>query len=635
MKLIASLAAAACVLLGACSARADAPVPLTNVVVTVYGEESHAIVHARGELFLFEEDGSATLWYGDGETPGGRPVDTHLPISDVYHWEDDVHANSHSLVLNPEFDIRATANSLDIRFEGSTVLRIVGNTNGCYVPYSYSYQPEGSTFAISSALVEDAALTLLYSTNLTSVPNFREVPDELATVTTNNGVVSWVVSADALMAPSGANICMFSVRASTSFSTGIYATAPIVAEQGIEMSGERWDAWPDIGAIATNAADAAVAPVAGDLADHTSATNPHGITAAGIGALTSETDSTALGALNIASNALNSKFSKYLPLSGGTVTGGVEFTNRVTIGSRGAGDLGSRSFTSGYLNTASAQDSQAFGYNTKATMSYAHSEGYKGTASGLGAHVEGGFYEKVNNVDVLWTNLASGSASHAEGARTVASGRASHASGVDAKATHNYSHSWSGVPGSSSSAYNSHAVGSWNINPDGGLTNMWVGNTNMASHITSLALPLTGGVIRGNLVITNTSDAVGGRFAHGKGAVASGAYATAEGENATASGMYSYAWGKNVTASGYGGRVVGANSQALQSWSTSAGLNAEAAHERSYVWNANSANKYSSKGAGTWCINPDGGPNGVYIGQSNLTQIINAAVAAWMEANGY
>lgn len=603
MKLIASLAAAACVLLGACSARADAPVPLTNVVVTVYGEESHAIVHARGELFLFEEDGSATLWYGDGETPGGRPVDTHLPISDVYHWEDDVHANSHSLVLNPEFDIRATANSLDIRFEGSTVLRIVGNTNGCYVPYSYSYQPEGSTFAISSALVEDAALTLLYSTNLTSVPNFREVPDELATVTTNNGVVSWVVSADALMAPSGANICMFSVRASTSFSTGIYATAPIVAEQGIEMSGERWDAWPDIGVIATKAADAAVATVASDLATHTSATNPHGITAAGIGALNASWTNNAV------------------------------LTN-LTIGTRGVGSIGKNSLASGTDNIASGENSQALGYKTKATMTYAHSEGYQNVASGLGAHAEGGFYESSSGT--LWTNLASGSASHAEGARTIASGRAAHASGVDSKASHNYSFSWSGVPGSQSSKYESHAIGSWNINPDGGITNMWVGATNMASHITSLALPLVGGSnVYGSLHVHSTNYA-SGKLSYGWNATNTGTYAFAGGEAPKASAQDSVALGYYTQATGFGSVAMGGRTLASGSYALAFGRNSRATNDLAYVWQgANTTAEYGSHGYGTWNINPDGGADGVFIGQSNLTQIINAAVAAWMEANGY
>jgi len=48
-----------------------------------------------------------------------------------------------------------------------------------------------------------------------------------------------------------------------------------------------------------------------------------------------------------------------------------------------------------------------------------------------------------------------------------------------------------------------------------------------------------------------------------------------------------------------------------------------------------SVSAYNSHGAGTYNINPVGGADGVYIGQSNLTQIIQAAVAAWMEANGY
>ena len=40
---------------------------------------------------------------------------------------------------------------------------------------------------------------------------------------------------------------------------GIYARQQLVAEQGIEMAGERWDAWPDVGSVATNAANVAVA----------------------------------------------------------------------------------------------------------------------------------------------------------------------------------------------------------------------------------------------------------------------------------------------------------------------------------------------------------------------------------------
>ena len=71
---------------------------------------------------------------------------------------------------------------------------------------------------------------------------------------------------------------------------------------------------------------------------------------------------------------------------------------------------------------------------------------------------------------------ADGYCSHSEGESTTASGAYSHAEGIDSKTEndHAYAFAWNG-DSSRSSAYKSHAKGTFNINPDGGINGFWIG----------------------------------------------------------------------------------------------------------------------------------------------------------------
>ena len=184
----------------------------------------------------------------------------------------------------------------------------------------------------------------------------------------------------------------------------------------------------------------------------------------------------------------------------------------------GEGSIGVGSHTEGKITSAFKDYSHAEGFNTLAKGNVSHSEG-KGTlaigdyshAEGLGtialgdySHAEGnsteanGKYSHAEGDDTI----ASGDYSHAEGNSTIASGDYSHAEGYNttasgtnsitlgnhATAEHNFSYVWNGtnlLTIGNANNYKSHADGSYNINPIGGITNFWIGNDNLYTHITN------------------------------------------------------------------------------------------------------------------------------------------------------
>ncbi len=95
------------------------------------------------------------------------------------------------------------------------------------------------------------------------------------------------------------------------------------------------------------------------------------------------------------------------------------------------------------------------------------------TEAGMFAHAEG------------YDTRASGMAAHAEGDNSKAQGGYSHAGGIHARALHDYSFSWQGVQ--TSTDYDSHGQGTFNINPAGGPDGVWIGNTNLSQTIRNLA----------------------------------------------------------------------------------------------------------------------------------------------------
>ena len=161
---------------------------------------------------------------------------------------------------------------------------------------------------------------------------------------------------------------------------------------------------------------------------------------------------------------------KFLPLSGGQITGNlnvnnnlsavnVKFTGRVEEGTgtkalgsdshaegnatTASGNFGSHS--EGYLSVASGSQSHAEGFNTKAIGESSHAEGSGSTAYGQASHAENGSIAIGADSHAEGTGtVAYGGASHSEGVESESKGLVSHAAGYKATAAYDYSYAWSG-----------------------------------------------------------------------------------------------------------------------------------------------------------------------------------------------
>ena len=194
--------------------------------------------------------------------------------------------------------------------------------------------------------------------------------------------------------------------------------------------------------------------------------------------------------------------------------------------------------------------------------------------------------------------------------------------------------------------------GPFTINPGGeSPTNFWIGTNNLYGWFMSWAggaggggegsgdqgdstnppviitgdyLSLTGGVLRGPLVIgsNSTMDAAGyNAFVHGSGSSAAGSNAFASGFDASAPGNSAHAIGWNVTATG--------------SASIAAGVLAKATNDNAFVWSGivqdgTVPTQYPSHGQGSFSINPVpldpglGPLSGFWVGETNMAVLINS-----------
>ena len=180
---------------------------------------------------------------------------------------------------------------------------------------------------------------------------------------------------------------------------------------------------------------------------------------------------------NRAMNAVQANTNKTVIIE----TGNVNRPDSNAIGSFAHGELvvvnnGKGVYAGGVVVGALGDGAHAEGIGSQAYEKGAHAEGYNTKAYGYEAHAEGGF------------TRADGEASHAEGFHSSAGGDAAHAAGVRSTATDHASFVWQGtaVDGTRYSTiplYGSHGVGTFNINPVGGLSGFWIGNMNMSQHI--------------------------------------------------------------------------------------------------------------------------------------------------------
>lgn len=97
----------------------------------------------------------------------------------------------------------------------------------------------------------------------------------------------------------------------------------------------------------------------------------------------------------------------------------------LTIGTRGTGDVGTRSFTSGSNNLASGSYSAAIGYSNESIGDYSFTEGKECKAP------SGAWYQHAEGQ----VCTAKGDAAHAEGCYTTAVGNYSHSSGLQTYAS--------------------------------------------------------------------------------------------------------------------------------------------------------------------------------------------------------
>ena len=117
--------------------------------------------------------------------------------------------------------------------------------------------------------------------------------------------------------------------------------------------------------------------------------------------------------------------------------------------------------------------------------------------------------------------------------------------------------------------------------------------------------------------------------AEGRSCHASGEAAHSEGAECQAKGNYSHAEGYNCYSNGQSSHTHGHGCQADGTCSTACGYNAKTVSNRAFVWNGTISNYGADlKTDGIFCINPQGGTAGFYIGKETLSAIISAAVEA-------
>lgn len=210
----------------------------------------------------------------------------------------------------------------------------------------------------------------------------------------------------------------------------------------------------------------------------------------------------------------------------------------------------SGSLNHGQSNVISGIFAHTEGFRTTASANYSHAEGNRTKALNTYSHAEGS------------STIASGSASHAEGSSTIAYGDGSHAEGIISYAIGNYSHAEGGNPtldlgGGTSYGEGSHAEGILAVSSGSGAHAEGYSTIarGYASHAEGYYSISSGSYshAEGGSVIeeTNGGIAIGeGSHAEGLGTVSNGNGSHAEGWRSTSIGNSSHAEGYRSTSSG-------------------------------------------------------------------------------------
>lgn len=148
--------------------------------------------------------------------------------------------------------------------------------------------------------------------------------------------------------------------------------------------------------------------------------------------------------------------------------------------------IGVCSHAEGTNTVANGSHSHAEGYgsNTTGYGEYGHAEGVNSSVKGTGSHAEGGGTVASNTYSHAegYHTLSGGAHSHAEGSYTKTIGKASKSMGVNSKSLDAYAFTWSGVETNNNDEttwYASHGVGTFNVNPVGGVEGFYIGKMKM------------------------------------------------------------------------------------------------------------------------------------------------------------
>lgn len=275
------------------------PVMVEDTVAQKIGEERMYEDLREGLIFVNADTGD--LWYANEENPHGRAICVCKPFPNWHRFQDTVYFLGHVLQLNDHYSMQAEAHSLSVRYGGEAVWRILGDEGGDLAGI-LTVEVEDENHLLIQANATGTNVALQVCTNLMEATPWK--PAENAVIyTQTDAATTWRATLLDFEDKSGLELYRV-LNGNNPRPAGVYCERPLRANRGIvvpdgqsiSMGGvERYE-WPDTSGIASNRL--AIGAVATNLATHAARTdNPHNVTAAQIGALTAETDATALAAL--------------------------------------------------------------------------------------------------------------------------------------------------------------------------------------------------------------------------------------------------------------------------------------------------------------------------------------------------
>ncbi len=218
-----------------------------------------------------------------------------VDLSAIYNRDRTTKLNGHDLVLNPRYTVTWSNNDMTIGYGGFPVMTFKGGMR--VEPCMTALTPRGTTIYAYCSGTAASEIRLEWCTNTLASAGmpFEEVPAARIIAQYMSDEYTWCTEIDG----TGVSACW--MRAWLTSLTQALTDVELVTEEGPQSMAELFAKVAELHA-ATNL----YARVT-DLAAHTARQdNPHNVTAAQIGALTSESDTAALAALAAASNHFES-----------------------------------------------------------------------------------------------------------------------------------------------------------------------------------------------------------------------------------------------------------------------------------------------------------------------------------------